>query len=327
MISATAIAWSQSRYGAPDVLTQTPLPARAPGPDEVLVEVEACALNSADVRIMRGDPLLIRLAFGLRRPRTAVPGRDVAGRVAAAGSAVTSWAVGDRVVGEIGGGGLGATVVASAAKFVAIPEGLSSEVAAALPLAGGTAWQALDLGGVERGSRVLVVGAGGGVGTFAVRLAVLRGARVDALCGERAKDVVASLGAERVDDYRTTDLADRRGADYDAVIDIGGSVPLRTLQQVVRDGGLVVGVSGGANRVFGPLGRMLRAAVLSIGSSRRIRSLAAVAKPDLTAALVDLAARGDLVPPIERTWQIDRGREAMAYMDAGHAVGKVIVRH
>ena len=327
MTDTVATAWSQSRYGAPDVLAQTPLPRQTPGPDDVLVAVEACALNSADVRIMRGDPLLIRLAFGLRRPRTPVPGRDVAGTVVAVGSAVTAWAVGDRVVGELAGGGLGATVVAPADRFVAIPEGLSSEVAAALPLAGGTAWQALDLAGVVHGSRVLVVGAGGGVGTFAVRLAVLRGATVDALCGARAKEVVAGLGAARVDDYRRADLAARRGEGYDAVIDIGGSVPLRTLQRVIRDGGLVVGVSGGSNRVFGPLGRMLRAAVLSIGSRRRIRSLAAVATPKTTAALVDSAARGELVPSIERTWSIDQAREAMAHMDAGHAIGKVIVRH
>ena len=327
MTTSTTTAWTQSRYGGPEVLVRTTVPRSLPGADDVLIEVEACSLNSADVRIMRGDPALIRLAFGLRRPKTPVPGRDVAGRVAAVGSAVTQWKVGDRVVGELSGGGLGAEVVASAAKLVAIPAELSSEVAAALPLAGGTAWQALDLGGVVAGSRVLIVGAGGGVGTLAVRLAVLRGAIVDALCGARAIEVVAGLGAARVDDYRTTDLSARAEAGYDSVIDIGGSVPLRTLQGLVRDGGTVVGVSGGANRVFGPLGRMLRAAVLSIGSRRRLRSLAAVGKTEISAQLIDLAARGDLVPHIERTWSIDHAREAIAHVDAGHTVGKVIVRH
>ncbi len=325
METATMTAWSRSRYGGPDVLTAGPVPRPTPRADEVLIEVAACALNSADVRVLRGEPLLIRLAFGLRRPKCPVPGRDVAGTVVAVGADVTAWQVGDRVAGELDGGGLAEQVTASSAAVVAVPDALDDVRAAALPLAGGTAWQALDLGAVSAGSRVLVVGAGGGVGTFAVRLAVLRGATVHALCGARAIPVVTGLGAARADDYRTADLTRWDAGGYDAVIDIAGTAPLRTLQRLVRDGGAVVGVAGGEHRVLGPLGRIARGALLSIGSRRRFRPLVAAVRPEIAAQLIALAAEGELVPPIERTWPLSDAREAIAHVDAGHTVGKVVV--
>ncbi|CAI9391339.1 NAD(P)-dependent alcohol dehydrogenase [Microbacterium sp. T2.11-28] len=323
--ATTMTVWSQSRYGGPEVLTAATVARPVAGDGEVVVDVAAAALNSADVRIMRGDPLLVRLAFGLRRPRTAVPGRDVAGVVSAVGAGVTAWRVGDRVAGELSGGGLGDAVAAPADRLVAVPDDLDLAVAATLPLAGGTGWQALDLARVGEGSRVLVVGAGGGVGTFAVRLAVLRGAEVDALCGARAVPVIAGLGARRAEDYRGADLAAWEADAYDAVIDIAGSTPLRTLRRLVRAGGAVALVSGGSNRVTGPLGRILRAAVLSIGARRALRPLAAVARPEITARLLALAASGELVPPVERTWSLSEARAAMAHVDAGHTVGKVVV--
>lgn len=317
-------AWRQTRYGSPDVLEWGEVPLPDLGPDDVLVEISATGLNSADVRILRGDPLLIRLAFGIRRPRTPVPGRDIAGTVLAVGEAVTQLRVGDRVAGEISGGGLAERVVVPASRLVAVPAGVSFAAAATLPLAGGTAWQALDLAGAGAGARVLVVGAGGGVGSFAVRLAVLRGARVDAWCGTQARDLVRAWGADAVLDYRTVDPGTVE-AGYDAVIDVGGTVPLRALQRLVRDGGVVVGVSGGVNRVFGPLGRMVRGAALSIGSRRRLRFLAATPKAPITTELLGLAARGDLVPQIERTWPLTEADAGMAHVDAGHTVGKVVV--
>lgn len=307
-------------------MTSARVEVPSPQHGAVLVRVAATALNSADVRIMSGDPMLIRLAFGLRRPKTPTPGRDVAGTVVAVGDGVDSLAVGDRVVGELtGAGGLAEFAVAPATELVRIPDGLDPVVAATLPLAGGTAWQALDAAGTTSGDRVLVLGAGGGVGSFAVRLAVLRGAEVDAVCGARAEPGVAALGATRTRDYRTTDIADLPSDSCDAVIDIAGTAPLRALQRLVRDGGTVVVVSGGTNRVFGPIGRMVRAAVLSIGSRRRVRFLAATTRTDLTARLVELAAVGELAPPIERTWPLSGAREALAHVHAGHTIGKVVV--
>lgn len=325
MHTTTLTAWSQSRYGGPDVLTETTAGLPAPGRGELLLRVAATALNSADVRILRGDPLVVRLAFGLRRPRTPVPGRDVAGTVVAAGPDAGAWRPGDRVVGELSGGGLATHVTAAADRVVAVPDGLDPTVAATLPLAGGTAWQALDLGAVGRGSRVLVIGAGGGVGTFAVRLAVLRGAEVHAVCGAAALAVVTGLGAARADDYRAVDPAALPADGYDAVVDIAGTTSLRALLRLVRPGGVVVGVAGGTNTVIGPLGRIVAGALLSIGRRRRFRPLAAAPKTEITAQLVALAASGELAPPVERTWSLGEARAAVAHVDAGHTVGKVVV--
>lgn len=330
----TMRAWSQQTYGGPDAVTLGFTAVPVPGPGEIRLRVAATSINSGDVRIMRGDPLLLRLFFGLRGPRRAVRGMDVAGTVDAVGEGVTALAVGDEVMGEVAGGGLAEHVVCPAGRVIRRPAGLDAVTAATLPLAGGTAWQALERAGVESGQRVLVVGAGGGVGTFAVRLAVLRGVEVWALCGDRARGIVHELGATHVFDYRRVDPAvspDELPADaFDAVIDIAGTAPLRALQRLVRPtgggrrSGVVVQVSGGSHRVFGPLGRMLRGAVLSLGG-RRIRPLAAVAKPDVTRTLAALAAEGTLRPVIERTWPLSAAREALAHVDALHTVGKVVV--
>ena len=322
----TMLAWAQTAYGGPDAVAAARVDVPAPRAGAVLVRVDATSLNSGDVRVMRGEPLLLRLVFGLRRPKTPTPGRDVAGTVVALGDGVADLAVGDRVVGELtGAGGLAEHVVAPVSELARIPDGLDSVTAATLPIAGGTAWQALDAAAVASGHRVLVVGAGGGVGTFAVRLAALRGAEVDALCGARAEPVVADLGAARTWDYREVGLADLPQDAYDAVIDVAGAVPLRALQGLARDGGTVVLVNGGEHRVFGPLGRMARGAVLSIGSRRRIRPLAAAVRPSLTAELAALAAAGELVPHVERTWPLAEARAALAHVDAGRTVGKVVV--
>ncbi|ALJ20733.1 hypothetical protein AOA12_12810 [Microbacterium sp. No. 7] len=317
-------AWRQDAYGGPDIVRRVDAETPRPRRGEVLVRVGAAALNSADVRILRGEPLILRLAFGLRRPRTPVPGRDVAGTVVALGDGVTGLAVGDRVAGEVSGGGLATFLAAPASRLVPVPDAVDDRTAAALPLAGGTAWQALDLARVTAGARLLVLGAGGGVGTFVVRLAVLRGAEVHALCSARAADAVAALGAARVDP-RDLDLAGLPAGGYDAVIVLGGATPLRSLLRLVRDGGCVVDVGGDGGRIIGPLGRMLHGAILSVGARRRARVLAAVARTPITAELLALAASGDLVPVIDRVHPLADARAALARLDEGGAVGKVLV--
>ncbi|MFF2631671.1 NAD(P)-dependent alcohol dehydrogenase [Microbacterium sp. NPDC058021] len=329
-IPTTMTAWRQHRYGDADAVAPEKVPVPAPRADEVLVRVAATSLNSADARVMRGDPLLLRLAFGLRRPRTMVQGRDIAGTVVAAGDGVTTLRVGDAVLGEATGGGLAPFVAVPAARLVRRPDGLEDVVAAALPMAGGTAWQALALAGVEgetaRGARVLVVGAGGGVGHFTVQLAARRGAEVTALAGPRALPVLTGLGAATVLEHRRTDLAQLPAASFDAVVVIAGDHPLRTLRRLVVPGGTVALVSGGSGPVIGPLGVIARAMVLSLFGSRRLRPLAATAKPDVTAELARLAAAGDLVPHIERVWPQSESRAALAHIDAGHTIGKIVVR-
>ena len=212
-------------------------------------------------------------------------------------------------------------------------------IAASLPVAAGTAWQALELGGMtdaaaRRASaapgaprRVLVIGASGGVGTFAVQLAAGRGAEVWALCGERNRALVERLGAARTFDYHDVQPGSAELPEewFDVVIDIAGTAPLRALQRLVRDGGRVVLVSGEGGRLLGPIGRVAAASVLSIGSKRPLRMLAAVAKADVLAELLALAADGRLRPVIERTVAFAEARAALEHVAAGHTVGKVVV--
>ncbi|CAN5481241.1 NAD(P)-dependent alcohol dehydrogenase [soil metagenome] len=323
----TMTAWRQSRYGGPEIVSAERVDVPAPGDHDVLLRVRATSLNAADHHLLRGEPLLLRLGLGLRRPRNATRGIDVAATVVAVGARVTQFARGDEVMGELpGGGALAEFAVSPAARLVARPAGLDAVTAAALPLAGGTAWQALEAGAVADGQRVLVIGASGGVGTYTVQLAVLRGAEVWALTGARSEQLVAELGARRTFDYRVTDVDALPAATFDAVLDIAGTAPLRTLKALLRPGGTLVLVAGDGGRMLGPLGRMLRAVFVSIGGAgRRIRPLAAVAKPEVTRELASLAAAGRLRAVIERTFTLSEAREALAHIDAGRTVGKVVV--
>ncbi|NYE18856.1 NAD(P)-dependent alcohol dehydrogenase [Microbacterium immunditiarum] len=326
--AATTRAWIQPAYGGPEILEQRTIDRPRPGKGEVLVRVRATSLNSADAKLLRGEPGVLRLGFGLRRPRNPVRGMDVAGTIVAVGEGVDGSHVGDEVVGEIsgGGGGLATYAVTRFGRVVPRPADVDPATAAAVPLAGGTAWHALRLAGVRAGSRVLVIGASGGVGSFAVQLAARSGAEVWALCGERNRALVERLGATRTFDYRATGPETLPEGTFDAVIDIGGTAPLGVLQRLVREGGSVVMVAGEGKGPFGPIGRMLRAVFRSIGSKRRLRPLAARASASVTSMLLEKVARGELEPVIERTFAFDEARDALAHVDAGHTVGKVVVR-
>lgn len=319
-------AWRQTRYGGPEVVTLAEAHVPVPGKGHVLVRMHATGLNNGDIRLLRGEPLLVRLFYGLRRPRQPVRGMDAAGIVVAVGEGVDALRVGDEVVGELpAGGGLAPFAIAPASRLVARPSRLDPVVAAALPVAGGTAWQALERGSVASGERVLVIGASGGVGTFAVQLAALRGADVHALCGERNRALIEGLGASRTYDYRRVDAAGIQPETYDVVIDIAGTAPLRDLQRLVKDGGRVVLVSGEGSRVWGPIGRIIGASFRSIRSKRKLLPLAAVAKAEVLTELVALAADRRLSPVIERTFTFAEAGAALSHVHAGHTVGKVVV--
>lgn len=325
--NGTMRAWVQDRYGGPEVVELDRVPVPVPGATDLLVRVRACGIHAGDVRLMRGDPYLVRLAFGIRRPRTATRGIDVAGTVVAVGSEVTGSRPGDEVVAEIGvGGGLAEYAIVPAARAVVRPADVPVQHAAALPVSGGTAWQALDAAHVASGSRVLVIGAAGGVGTYTVQLAAQRGAEVWALAGERALDLMTDIGAAHAFDYRRVQPGSPEipAESFDAVIDIAGTAPLSALRGLLRDGGTVALVSGAGGKILGPMGRMLKAVFLS-RRRRRIRSLAATAKPEILAQLVELTGQGSIRPVIERTYPFHAARDALAYVDAGHAVGKVVV--
>lgn len=327
-IPATMHAWRQDRYGGPETVTNQVIPVPTPGRDEVLLRIRAASLNSGDVRVMRGEPLIVRTAFGLRRPKQAVRGMDAAATVVAVGEGVTDFAVGDEVLGELPGGALAEYAITPAKRLARRPEALEPKLAASLPVAACTAYQALERGGVASAHRVLIIGASGGVGTFAVQLVTARGAEVWALCGERSRAAVAALGATHTFDYKTTQPGDAELPDesFDVVIDIAGTAPLSVLQRLVRDGGRVVLVSGEGGRVLGPLGRIAAASTRSLGSKRKLLPLAAQPHvADLT-AVVQLVTEGAVSPLIEREFSFAEAGAALAHVDAGHTVGKVVVR-
>lgn len=330
-VPETMTAWRQSAYGGPESVQSARVTVPEPGPGEVLLRVRAASLHAGDVHIMRGEPLLVRAFFGLRGPKVATRGMDVAGSVVAVGPGVDAAAVGDEVVGELPGGGLAEYAIAPIARVVARPAAIDPAAAAALPVSAGTAWQALDLAGdrVEAGRRVLVIGASGGVGTYTVQLAARRGAEVWAICGARNERLVADLGAVRTFDYARVDAgaspAELPAASFDAVIDVVGRAPLRALRHLVAPGGSVILVSGEGGRVLGPIGRMLSAGLLSLTPGPRLKPLAATAKPGITRQLLALVAEGRLRPVIERTYPLADAGSALAHVDAGHTVGKVVV--
>ena len=324
-ITKTMPAWLNDEYGTASGTRKETVPTPQPGRGEVLLHIRATALNAADVRLMLGDPLLMRLAFGLRRPKQPIRGNDVAGTIVAVGEDVDAGLIGDEVLAELSGGGLAPFAVARADRLVARPEALAPEVAATLPIAGGTAVQALDAAAVGAGQRVLIIGASGGVGTFAVQLAALRGAEVWATCGEPNRKLVESLGASRTFDYRTTDLA-TLPASFGAIIEIAGSRPLAQLRRLLTPTGTVAMVGGDGGHVLGPIPRMLGALFLSIGSRRSLRMVAAVTKRDVNEQLVALATEGRITPVIEQTLPWEAGVDGLARLESGHAVGKVVVR-
>ena len=319
-------AWIQTRYGGVDEVARTRIDVPQPQRGEVLLRMRATGLNAADRHIMTGEPLLLRSAFGWSRPKQPVRGIDVAGTVVALGPEVSGLAVGDEVVGEIpGGGGLAEYAIAPAGRLVPRPAEVDPVTAAALPIAGGTAWQALRRADVASGDRVLVLGASGGVGTFTVQLAAVRGAEVHASCSERNRALVSSLGASTTYDRRTVPLAALPEKGFDVVVDIAGDSPLHAVRRLVRDGGSAVLVAGEGGRVLGPIPRVARAAALSVFSRRPLHPLAATAKPEALRELLALAADGRIAPVVERTWPLAEAGAALAHLAAGRTVGKVVV--
>ncbi|MFC6238996.1 NAD(P)-dependent alcohol dehydrogenase [Longivirga aurantiaca] len=324
-------ALTQSAYGSPDTFVVRELPAPSAAADEVVVRVEAVGLNAADWHLFRGKPYAARAAFGLRRPKNPVMGSDVSGVVVQVGSDVTTFAVGDEVMVEAQRGGLAELVAVKATHVARKPASFTFLEAATLPLAGGTALQALrDHGKVRAGESVLVIGASGGVGTWAVQIAVALGAEVTGVCSTRNVDLVRSLGAAHVVDYTATDVL-AAGTTYDVVIDMIGDVPLRECRRLLSPGGRYVMVGGGEGGrilgpVFGPMGRTFGTFVLGRGGEKRSLN-AAIAKRDGAdvEVLREMADAGSLKPSIEKVYAFDDAREALAQIETGRVAGKLAI--
>lgn len=314
------------RYGTPDVVTIEQVPTPSPAAGEVLVRVEATSLNALDWHFLTGTPYFLRLFAGLRRPKRHTPGADLAGTIVAVGPRVVDFAPGDDVFGECAGGGCAPYAVAKAAKLVRKPAGVAATTAAATPVAGLTALQALRTHGrVQPGERVLVNGAAGGVGTFAVQLARALGAEVTAVCSTRNVDLVRSLGANEVVDYTTTDVA-AGGARFDVMIDNVGSRTAAECLALLRPGGRYVAVSGPKeNRWIGPLPHLARRALAFRRSEASFHQFTESAnRADLT-FLAELLATGSVVPAVDRVIGLEQVADALAELGTGHARAKIVV--
>ena len=315
----------QDRYGGVEQLRLDEVPIPVPGRDEVLVRVGAAGVDRGTWHVMAGMPLVARLGLGLRRPRVRTPGRDVAGTVEAVGEGVTEYAPGDPVYGTAAGS-LAELAVVPLRRLARRPKTLSVEEAAAVPVSALTAMQALRAARVGPDSRVLVIGASGGVGSYAVQLAVDLGAVVTGVCGPAKADLVRSLGAQRVVDHTTTPLESLGGERFDAVVDIAGHRPLRLLRRLVSErGALVIVGSEGGGRWLGGLERSIGAAALSpLVRQRQVMLVASESGEDL-AALTEVIDRGGMRPALERTFPLERAGEAIDHVAGGRARGKVVV--
>jgi NADPH:quinone reductase-like Zn-dependent oxidoreductase len=319
----TMRAMVQDGYGPPEVLRVADVPVPVPADDAVLVRVVASSVNALDWHMLRGTPVVVRLTDGFRRPKAGIRGVDVAGVVEAVGRDVTWAKPGDEVFGARDGAF--AEYVAGRI-FAPKPAQVSFEEAASIPIAGFTALQAVrDHGGVRPGHRVLVTGAGGGVGSLAVQIARAHGAHVTAETGGDRVALVGTLGADRVVDRGVEDVT--RAADrFDAVIDVAGRASLTALGRLLAPGGVLVVVGAAGNgRGLGTLLLPAAAVVRSRFGSRRMVPFMARSNRDDLLVLAGLAASGALRPVIDRTYPLERAGEAIGYVESGHARGKVVV--
>ncbi len=316
----------QRSYGGPEELELERISVPEPGPHQVVIEVGASAIDRGVIHLMTGLPLLVRVVgFGLLRPKQPVLGGDVAGRVVAVGEHVGRFRPGDEVMG-IASGAFAEYAVADAAKLVMRPSSVSVEHAAVSTTSGITALQALTkVGRLSPGQRVLVIGASGGVGSFAVQIATALGAQVTGVAGAANLDAVRELGAVHAIDYRETRI-DEIGSAFDLVIDIAGLNPLRRLRRVLTETGTLVLVGGeGGGRFTGGIGRNARAAILSLFVRQRLTAFISKESREYLEPLVEMLADGSVTPYIGERTDLAGLAEAIAKVDGGGVVGKTVV--
>ena len=323
--TATMRAAVQHRYGPPAVLETREVGLPLPGRGDVLVQVGAASVHPGDYFVMTGEPYVVRLAFGLRRPRHGIPGRDLAGVVTAVGKDVTALRPGDEVFGWSTTGTLAEYACVPADHLVSVPANLSVAEAAAVPTSAMTALQALrDIANVRPGQTVLVTGASGGVGSFAVQIAKTFGAEVTGVCSTRNVDLVRSLGAAHVVDYTRTDFT-QTGKRYDVILDNVEAQPLADVRRALMPTGTLIPNSGRGGRWLGPIGRIVTARVLSGFTRQRLKPFLSVGKRSDLLALADLLATEQVRPVIDRTYPLHEAADALRHVGAGHTRGKVIV--
>jgi NADPH:quinone reductase-like Zn-dependent oxidoreductase len=314
------------RFGSPDVLRLQDVDKPAIGDNEVLVRVRAASLNPLDLYYLHGLPYIARMQVGLTRPKAHGLGLDLAGTVEVVGRHATSFQPGDEV---FGGGSQTLAEYLSVGDDAAVlrkPAGLTFEQAAAVPVSAFTALQALrDKARVRPGHKVLVNGAAGGVGPFAVQIAKAFGAEVTGVCSTKNVDMVASLGADHVIDYTREDFT-RTGRRYDVLVDIAGSRKLSECRRVLAPSGVLVGIGAPSKgRWIGPMSRPIKMLVAAPVVSQKMTFFMAEQRKDDLAALRELLETGQVTPVIDRTYPLSEVPEAIRYLETGHARGKVVI--
>jgi NADPH:quinone reductase-like Zn-dependent oxidoreductase len=314
-----------TKYGSPDVLQFTEIKKPIPRDNEVLIKVRAASLNALDWHLMRGKPLAVRLMIGgLLKPKVTQPGRDVAGVVEAVGNGVTQFKPGNKVFGACTGT-LAEYVCANENRLALKPSNISFEEAATVPIAAITALQGLrDKGRIRRCQKVLVDGAGGGVGTFAVQIAKSFGAEVTAVCSTRNMETSRTIGADYVIDY-TQENFTRGALRYNLILGANAYHSIFDYRRVLSMDGIYVGAGGGGKSLPVMLIGMLIQSLLSlVGRKKMCSFMAKITKTDLD-YLKDLIAAGKIVPVIDRCYPLMEAADAMRYIEEGHARGKVVI--
>jgi 2-desacetyl-2-hydroxyethyl bacteriochlorophyllide A dehydrogenase len=315
------------QYGTPDVLAFEEIERPTPGKDDVLVRVHAAGMSVGDHHVVTGKPYLIRLSpfGGLPRPKNRVPGTAMAGRVEAVGADVTTFRPGDEVFGDARSGAFAEYVVVPATRLAHKPSNLSFEEAAATPW-GVTALQGLrDAGGLRAGQKVLINGASGGVGTWAVQIAKALGAEVTAVCSTRNVEMVRGLGADEVIDYTTTDFV-AGGSRFDLMLDLIGNRSVSDCKAVLVPRGTYVACSGGGGDWVGPLFRLAAVLFTSLFSRKTLKTFVVKPNRDDLEVLKALVEAGKARPVIERRYPLGEAAEAMRHVGEGHARGQVVIR-
>ncbi|MEO2074010.1 MAG: NAD(P)-dependent alcohol dehydrogenase [Bacillus sp. (in: firmicutes)] len=314
-----------NKYGPPEVLQLTELDTPVPKDNQVLVKIHAASLNFGNLVLLKGEPFLARFAFGLTKPKYSIPGGDIAGRVDAVGKDVKHFQPGDEVFGDLSGccwGGFAEYVAVPESALAVKPANLSFEEAAAVPMAGVTALQGLrDKGQIESGQKVLINGASGGVGTFAVQIAKAFGAEVTGVCSTRNIDILRSIGVDHVIDYTKEDFT-KEMINYDLIVGVNGHHSMSAYKKVLKSYGRFVHVGGSGSQMFQA---MALGPWISLTEKKKMGTfLQRVNQKDLI-YLKELIEDGKVKPVIDRCYKLSEVKEAFKYFAEGHAQGKVVI--
>ena len=316
----------QDKYGSPEVLSLQEIETPEIGDDDVLIRVHSAGVHSGDWHLMKGEPYLMRIVgLGFRGPKARVRGMDVAGKVETVGKNVTRFQAGDDIFG-VCDGAFAEYARAHQDKIAHMPTNLSFELAAAVPTSACTALQSLrDSGEIKPGQKVLIIGASGGVGMYAVQIAKSFGAEVTGVCRTAKMEFVRSIGADHVIDYTAGDFTQGEHQ-YDLILDTGGNRSLSALRRALTPNGTLVLIGGETTeRVLGALSRSMRALVLSPFVSQRLRMILSITKGHDLQILKELIEAGKVTPVIDRTFPLSEVPDAIRYLSAGQARGKIVI--